>query len=109
MGSLSAPINAKLRYNADTRQFYGDFMGGAEGDGVDLVGARAGQGFSLKLMRGSTQGRLAGLDGRQERDEGDDLSEGPELHSRDAGRRDGLHAEGSDHRVDRTLELRRGA
>ena len=36
MGTLSAPINAKLRYNADTRQFYGDFMGGAEGDGVDL-------------------------------------------------------------------------
>ena len=59
MGTLSAPINAKLRYNADTRQFYGDFMGGAEGDGVDLVGARAGQGFSLKLIRGSTQGRLA--------------------------------------------------
>jgi hypothetical protein len=59
MGTLSAPINAKLRYNADTRQFYGDFMGGAEGDGVDLIGARAGQGFSLKLVRGSTQGRLA--------------------------------------------------
>src|SRR5689334_12104175 len=47
MGTMSAPVDAKLRYNADTRQFYGDFMGGAEGDGVDLVGARAGEGFSL--------------------------------------------------------------
>jgi hypothetical protein len=59
MGTLAAPINAKLRYNSDTRQFYGDFMGGAEGDGLDLVGARAGEGFSLKLVRGATQGRLA--------------------------------------------------
>ena len=58
MGTLSAGINAKLRYNSETQQFYGDFMGGAQGDGVDLVGARAGQGFSLKLIRGATQGRL---------------------------------------------------
>jgi hypothetical protein len=59
MGSLSAPIHAQLRYNADTRQFYGQFMDGAAGAGVDLVGARAGQGFSLRLVRGATQGRLA--------------------------------------------------
>ena len=58
MGSLAAPIHAQIRYNADTRQFYGQFMDGAAGSGVDLVGARAGQGFSLKLVRGATQGRL---------------------------------------------------
>lgn len=58
MGSLAAPVYATIRYNADTRQFYGQFMDGAAGSGVDLVGARAGQGFSLKLVRGATQGRL---------------------------------------------------
>jgi hypothetical protein len=58
MGTMSAAINAQLRYNADTNEFYGDFLGGAEGDGVDIVGARQGDGFSLRLMRGATQGRL---------------------------------------------------
>ena len=58
MGSLAAPVRAQLRYNADTDQFYGQFMDGAAGSGVDLVGARAGKGFSLKLVRGATQGRL---------------------------------------------------
>jgi hypothetical protein len=59
MGSLSAPIRAQLRYNAETDAFYGQFLDGAEGDGVDLVGTRAGDGFSLKLVRGQAQGRLA--------------------------------------------------
>jgi hypothetical protein len=58
MGVLSAPVRAQLRYNSETRQFYGQFMDGAAGSGVDLVGVRAGKGFSLKLMRGATQGRL---------------------------------------------------
>lgn len=59
MGRLSAPVHARLRYNAETDHFYGAFMDGAEGNGVDLMGARAGEGFSLKLTRGSAQGRLA--------------------------------------------------
>jgi hypothetical protein len=59
MGRLSAPIHARLRYNADTNAFYGEFMDGADGSGVDIMGARAGEGFSLKLTRGSAQGRLA--------------------------------------------------
>jgi len=58
MGALAAPVNAKLRYNADTREFYGQFMDGAAGSGVDLVGTRVGRGFSLKLVRGAMQGRL---------------------------------------------------
>lgn len=58
MGTLSAGIHAQLRYNADTNQFYGQFLGGSQGDGVDLVGERAGDGFSLKLLRDNAQGRL---------------------------------------------------
>jgi hypothetical protein len=58
MGMLSAPVYAQIRYNADTNRFYGAFMDGAEGDGVDVVGKRAGDGFSMQLVRGPTQGRL---------------------------------------------------
>jgi hypothetical protein len=58
MGSLAAPVRAQIRYNSDTREYYGQFMDGAAGSGVDLVGARTGKGLSLKLVRGSTQGRL---------------------------------------------------
>ena len=58
MGVFSAPVHARLRYNAETSRFYGQFMDGAEGSGLDIVGARAGQGFSLNLTRGPTQGRL---------------------------------------------------
>ena len=55
---LSAQVHAKLRYNADTGRFYGAFMDGAKGDGADIVGERAGDGFFLKLSRGRAQGRL---------------------------------------------------
>lgn len=58
MGALSAGVSAQLRYNAETKRFYGEFMDGSEGDGLDIVGARAGDGFSLKLVRGPAQGRL---------------------------------------------------
>jgi hypothetical protein len=58
MGALSAPVSAKLRYNTDTREYYGEFMDGADGMGADIVGARAGQALSLRLMRGNMQGRL---------------------------------------------------
>ena len=59
MGAFSAAVHAKLRYNAETDRFYGDFLGGSEGDGLDLVGMREGDGFSLELTRGAIQGRLA--------------------------------------------------
>lgn len=59
MGLLSAPVHARLRYSTETREFYGEFMDGADGEGLDVIGTRNGDGFSLKLARGSTQGRLA--------------------------------------------------
>jgi hypothetical protein len=59
MGGLSAPIYAELRYNADTKQFYGDFMGGSQGAGADIVGTQSGEAVSLKLSRGTLQGRLS--------------------------------------------------
>ena len=58
MGSLSAPVSAQLRYNAETSEYYGEFMDGADGLGADIVGARAGQSLSLRLTRGAMQGRL---------------------------------------------------
>lgn len=59
MGGFSAPIYAKIRYNSDTHSYYGQFMDGGEGNGADLVGTQNGEGFSLKLMHGSMQGRLS--------------------------------------------------
>ena len=58
MGGLSAPVHGSLRYNAETDRFYGEFMDGADGDGVDVVGARAEDDLALQLSRGSAQGRL---------------------------------------------------
>jgi hypothetical protein len=58
MGKMAAPVFAKLRFNPETNRFYGEFMDGADGNGVDVVGQREGEGFELKLVRGSAQGRL---------------------------------------------------
>jgi hypothetical protein len=58
IGILSAPVYARLRYNADTKEYYGEFLDGAEGSGVNMVGTQAGHGISLKLVRGRLQGRL---------------------------------------------------
>lgn len=57
-GRLSAPVFARLHYNRDNNKFYGDFMDGAEGDGVDIVAERAGKGFSMWLSRDQLQGEL---------------------------------------------------
>jgi len=59
LGGLSAPVRAQLRYNAETHRYYGEFLDGSQGSGADIVGANAGAGISLKLMRGALQGRLA--------------------------------------------------
>ncbi len=58
MGTISGPVFARLHYNAEHNRFYGQFLDGAEGDGLDIVGARKGEGFSLDLARGQAQGNL---------------------------------------------------
>jgi hypothetical protein len=58
MGKLSAPVHAQLRFYAEGDRFYGEFMDGADGDGVDVVGERVGDGFAMQLSRGMVQGRL---------------------------------------------------
>ncbi len=59
VGAFSAPVYASIRYNTETNRYYGEFMNGAAGSGADIVGARAGESISLKLMRGTLQGRLS--------------------------------------------------
>ena len=86
MGALSAPIYAALHYNAETDRFYGEFMDGADGDGVDIVAARSGEGISMRLTRGSAHGRS-----REPRPvQGDALLSRPPARPRRAGRRHGL-------------------
>ena len=57
-GGLSAQVYARLHFNAETNRFYGEFMDGAEGDGVDVIGVRKRSGFSLLLSRGMAKGEL---------------------------------------------------
>lgn len=57
-GRLSAQVHARLHFNAETNRFYGDFLNGAERNGVDVIGERKGKGFSLLLSRGMAQGEL---------------------------------------------------
>ena len=72
MGMMSAPVFAQLHYDAKTKRFYGQFMDGAAGNGVDIVGARAGEGFSLKLLAAAVvQGRLTAPGDQPGRDAGD--------------------------------------
>ena len=57
-GKLSGRFFARLHFNAETNRFYGDFLNGAEANGVDVVGERKGDGFSLLLSRGMAKGEL---------------------------------------------------
>ncbi|HEX2255589.1 MAG TPA: hypothetical protein VHG92_02610 [Afifellaceae bacterium] len=58
LGRLSAPVTARMRYNAETGRYYGAFRDGGDGSGLDIVGAREGEGFVLSLTRGMAHGRL---------------------------------------------------
>ncbi len=57
-GKLSGLVHARLHFNAETNRFYGEFLGGAEDKGVDVIGERKGSGFSLLLSRGMVKGEL---------------------------------------------------
>jgi hypothetical protein len=57
-GKLTGRIYARLHFNAETNRFYGDFLDGAEANGVDVIGERKGKGFSLALSRGMAKGEL---------------------------------------------------
>ena len=57
-GKLSGFVHARLHFNAETNRFYGDFLGGTEAKGVDVIGKRKGSGFSLLLSRGMVKGEL---------------------------------------------------
>lgn len=58
MGVISGPVFAQIRYSPEQDRFFGQFLDGAEGDGLDIVGAREGEGFLLNLSRGQAQGSL---------------------------------------------------
>ena len=57
-GKLSALVYARLHFNADNNRFYGEFLDGAEDNGVDVIGERKSSGFSLLLSRGMAKGEL---------------------------------------------------
>jgi hypothetical protein len=58
MGRLQSPVTAQLRYNPASGRFYGEFMDGGAGGGVDIVGTARGGGLVMTLTRGQAQGRL---------------------------------------------------
>lgn len=58
MGVISGPVFAQIRYSAEQDRFFGQFLDGAEGDGLDIVGTKDGEGFLLNLSRGQAQGSL---------------------------------------------------
>ena len=58
MGGISAPVYGSVRYSAMTDRFHGEFMGGAQGSGVDVEGSEASDGIALTLTRPPARGRL---------------------------------------------------
>jgi hypothetical protein len=58
MAGISAPVHAKLRYNVETDRFYGAFMDGGDGEGVNVVGAPVKNGVALQLSQGPAKGRI---------------------------------------------------
>ncbi|MYZ49923.1 hypothetical protein [Propylenella binzhouense] len=58
MGSLSVPVLARIHYDEPTDRFYGSFMDGAAGNGVDIMGAQTETGVSLRLTQGILQGGM---------------------------------------------------
>ncbi len=66
IGQFSARMGASIKYSEGVQKYVGRFMGGANGNGLDIYGDRNGDALKLRLTRGRTQGNMDLLLQRQD-------------------------------------------